>query len=337
MKRFFLILFLLFSVFSVGCRSVDLHHNLLEIEADEILVLLHQNGITANKVKEVTGQEVAWKVSVSGKDEARARQILIANNFPKRRELGLSGVYKEKGLIPTPDEQKARFLLALKGEIINSLQKIPGVVDVDVVLNVPNESEFADLDPVKKKPTGSVVVKTRNDELVAQTVTEGKIQRFVANTVPNLDPNDVTVIVTRTDTGALPLILTAPLAQTPPAPLGADRPPPLEDGEPRDLYDLSPISSGNADVVELAGLKLDRQSVARFKFYIIGLLLLLVGVSGFLLFNIMRLNRMRVRVQRGMRSERALGAGGGASGLLGEGAAGAPMEGTFEGAEQRQM
>jgi hypothetical protein len=29
------------------------------------------------------------------------------------------GVYKEKGLIPTPDEQKARFLLALKGEIIN--------------------------------------------------------------------------------------------------------------------------------------------------------------------------------------------------------------------------
>jgi hypothetical protein len=104
--------------------------------------------------------------------------------------------------------------------------------------------------------------------------------------------------------------------------------------------ELMPISTGNADVVELAGLKLDRASVARFKGYIITLLLLLVGVSGFLLFNIMRLNRMRLRVQRGMRAERgALGAGGGNATLLGEGAGNSAMDGTFDqvGAEPRQM
>jgi type III secretion system YscJ/HrcJ family lipoprotein len=328
MKRFLIILLIFFSV---GCRTVALHHDLLETEADEILVVLHQNGITAQKEKEVNGQEVSWSVMVGTNDDARARQILLANNLPRKHELGLSGVYKEKGLIPTPDEQKARFLLALKGEIINSLQKIPGVVDVDVVLNVPNENEFSDLDPVKRKPTASVVVKTRNDELVAQTVTEGKIQRFVANTVPNLDPNDVTVIVTRADTGALPPGISPPTAAVTPSPVG-----PVDDGEP---IDLAPISNGNADVVQLAGIKLDRQSVARFKVYIISLLLLLVGVSGFLLFNIMRLNRMRVRVQRGMRAERgALAAGGGNTGLLGEGAqGGVGMEGSFDvGAEQRR-
>lgn len=335
MKRFFLILVL--CLFAAGCGTTALNHGLQEVEADEILVTLNQNGIQAEKKKEESNaQEVTWMIAVKSKDEAMARQILRANNLPRKRELGLSGVYKEKGLIPTPDEQKARFLLALKGEIINSLLKIPGVVDVDVVLNVPNESEFADLDPVKRKPTAAVVVRTRNDELVAQTVTEGKLQRFVANTVPNLDPNDVSVIVSRADTGAGPAPFNAPMPNS--APLAANPSPSLPDeGRPADL---EPLTSANSDVVQLAGLKLDRASVARFKFYIVGLLLLLVGVSGFLLFNIMRLNRMRLKVQRGMRSERgALGGGAAAGGLLNEGQMGAgAMEGTFDvGAEQRQM
>lgn len=333
MKKHFLLALVLLAF--VGCKQADLHHNLLEMEADEILNVLHQNGIDAEKEREMSGQEVSWKISVKEADMHRARQILIANNLPRRRELGLSGVYKEKGLIPTPDEQKARFLLALKGEIINSLRKIPGVVDADIVLNVPSTSEFAELDPVKRKPTASVIVKTRNDALVAQTVTEGKIQQYVANSVPNLDPNDVTVIVTRTDTGAPATAIMGPSGTSPtavsPVPMGE------EDG-------LIPSEIGpmGAETIEVAGVRMDPSSVARFKVYIIGLLALLMGVSVFLLLNIMRLNRLRVRVQRGARPDRAaLGRGGQqASGLLGEGqqqGAGS-MEGTFDvGAEQRQM
>lgn len=314
----------------MGCRQADLHSNLQEIEVDEILVLLHQNGISAKKEKEITGQDVAWKVTVDEKDVPSARQILVANNLPRKRELGLSGVYKEKGLIPTPDEQKARFLLALKGEIINSLLRIPGVVDVDVVLNVPTENEFSGLDPVKKKPTASVVVKTRNDALVAQTVTESKIQQFVANTIPNLDPNDVAVIVSRTDTGAMASPIqnaytSPPPRSTTPA-FDPDAPTPEELGVPA------------AEVVQVAGVKMDPASVARFKTYIVGLLVLLVGVSGFLLFNIMRMNRMRLRMQRTGGGGRAALGGGGSAGLLGEGQHGTGMEAGFEvGAEQRPM
>lgn len=328
MKRFLTLFALL--AFVGGCREVDLHHNLLEIEADEILVTLHQNGIEAKKEKEMNNQDVSWKITVDSKEMAKARQILIANNLPRKRELGLSGVYKEKGLIPTPDEQKARFLLALKGEIINSLHKIPGIIDCDVVLNVPTESEFSELDPIKKKPTASVVVKTRNDELVAQTVTEGKIQRFVANTVPNLDPNDVAVIVTRADTGAMAFPIQGP---TPTAPSALPTPPvPGEEEAPL-------MAAPGGETIELAGIRMDPDSVGRFKAYIIGLLSLLVGVSVFLLFNIVRLNRMRLKVQKGSRTDRpSLGGGGGqAPGLLGDGQGGMGMEGTFDvGAGERQ-
>ncbi len=327
MKKFYILTFILLAF--GGCQKVALHHNLQETEVDEILVILYQNGIEAQKVKEMVGQEVSWAISVAEKDSAKARQILISNNLPRRRELGLSGVYKDKGLIPTPDEQKARFLLALKGEIINSLIKIPGVVDADVVLNVPTESEFGELDPVKRRPTASVVVRTRSDEIVAQTVTEGKLQRFVANTVPNLDPNDVAVIVSRTDTGAPAVASRSPFAAPP---LNPDE----EEGE---FPELQPLG-GESEVVDLAGLKLDKDSVGRFKGYMIGLLSLLMGVSLFLLYNIVRLNRMRLKVQRATGPTRQALGGREGIGLLREGQAAShgAIEGTFDvGAGRRQQ
>ena len=166
-----------------GCQQADLHHGLEEMEADQVLNVLHQNGIKADKVKEVQGQEVSWKVSVPSRDLARARQILITHNMPRRKELGLSGVYKEKGLIPTPDEQKARYLLALKGEIINSLEKIPGVVDADVVLNIPAEDEFSELRAAERRPTASVVVRTEGDFIRGEEVGEGLLHDVSADDV----------------------------------------------------------------------------------------------------------------------------------------------------------
>lgn len=324
----FCLILLFLGTFATGCQRLDLYHNLQEVEVNEILVVLQENGIPAIKDKEITGQDVSWKISVKESDAARARQILINNNLPRNRELGLSGVYKEKGLIPTPDEQKARFLLALKGEIINSLHKIPGVVDVDVVLNVPTENEFSGMDPVKKRPTASVIVRTRNEELVAQIVTEGKIQRFVANTVPNLDPNDVAVIISRADIGGSsgPARLSTPLA-----------PPTSPRLQPDEGF--SSASPGGGETVELAGIRMDADSLGRFKFYMIGLLSLLVGVSSFLLYNIFRLNRMRLKVQKGSRPQHAVLSQGPSAPLLGAQTGTGAMDGTFDvgtGTGQRQ-
>jgi len=329
MKKICLLPILLL-MFVVSCRHADLHHNLQEIEADEILVVLHQNGIEARKIKEVSGQEVSWKIEVPEANLAKARQILISNNLPRKRELGLSGVYKEKGLIPTPDEQKARFLLALKGEIINSLQKIPGVVEADVVLNIPTESEFAELDPVKRKPTASVVVKIRNDELIAQTLTESKLQRFVANTIPNMDPNDVTVIVSRTETG-VPVAASKPPVIPVPSPnaaLGGATVASEEGGEGFVEEPSQPVASPTTNLVETAGLKIDPGSVGRFKAYIIGLLFLLAVVSLVLLVNIVRLNRVRFKAHKSASPPLPAGE---SPNLLGEGeSAQGGLEGTFD-------
>ncbi|MBI1910166.1 MAG: hypothetical protein HYS22_08370 [Deltaproteobacteria bacterium] len=293
--------------FLAACADADLHHNLMEVDADEILVILQRNGIQAKKEKEISGQDVSWKIVVPANTIAEARKLLVQNNLPRRRELGLSGVYKEKGLVPTPDEQRARFLLALKGEIINSLRKIPGVVDSDVVLNIPTENEFSLMEGEKKRPTASVIVRTYPGEQ-AGILTEGKVQRFVANSIPNMDPNDVAVIVTQAPMGAgESAVAGSPVPSVPGA---------------------APVRNEKEGVnyswAHIAGLRMDEASAARFKIYALISLFALMILSLSLIINVVRVNRLKQKAQTATVTAVPLEAPrGGAQGFLPGGGGGA--------------
>src|SRR4030095_979443 len=141
-KLFLWLPFLLVFVLT-GCGKVPIIHDLVESETNEILGALADRGIEAEKVSEEKSQKISWSVLVLQKDTAAARKVLVENNLPKKRELGFSGICKEKGLIPTPEEEKCRKILALKGEIINSLSRIPGVIESAVVLHIPDLNRFA--------------------------------------------------------------------------------------------------------------------------------------------------------------------------------------------------
>jgi type III secretion protein J len=272
MKKIIIVLMIL-TIFS-ACRKVALYHDLSEEEANDILVVLQQQGIDAEKVKEVRQNEVFWTISVDSKRISDARRLLVEHNLPHKKELGLSGVYKEKGMIPTPDEQKARYLLALKGEIINSLTKIPDVVDADVVLSVPTPDEFAK-DGDKKRPTASVIVKARPSDAMQENLSEAKIQQFVANSVENLNPRDVSVIITYVSTpkpGLMPgqsLILPTVTTQNV--------------GE----------TTEDKPVTRIAGLEVVGQSQAKLKIYLGIFLLILAVLAIALIVTVIRTSRMR--------------------------------------------
>ncbi|QQR79676.1 MAG: hypothetical protein IPJ69_10010 [Deltaproteobacteria bacterium] len=94
------VLFLCLSV-TVACRKVALHQGLDEVEVDEILVLLHENGIEAVKEPEenTQSQVQTWKITVSQELAPQARQILIANNLPVK-SFGSFGRLSRKGFDP---------------------------------------------------------------------------------------------------------------------------------------------------------------------------------------------------------------------------------------------
>lgn len=259
LTKFFFVMFL---VLLSACREVELYQELSEQDANEMMVILSENKIEAIKKKEIRQNEISYSVLVKQDQLGDARALLVRNHLPRAKELGLPGVYKEKGLIPTPDEQKARYLLALKGEIINSLERIPEIVDVDVVLNVPEVDEFASPEEKeRKRPTASAVVRAKPSLMGAAAVTENKIQQFVANAVEGLNPRDVSVILsyiggTDMQSGTQPVISVQDPLKTLPASTSESTDPTL----PGD----SVLSDSS-----LLGLKMDSESSDKLRLYLL--------------------------------------------------------------------
>lgn len=272
MKRSILVLMIVLSL--VACRKVALYHGLNEDEANEMLVVLQKEGIKADKIKEVRQNEVFWVVEVDPKKITDAQRIISEHNLPRKKEPGLIGVYKEKGLIPTPDEQKARYLLALKGEIINSLLKIPDVVDADVVLNIPSPDEFANTAAKEKRPTASVVIKARPTDLPQDVLTEQKIQQFVANAVENLNPRDVSVIITYVSAPKRGLMPGQSLILPPSA-------------------DVQRPAVEDRPVTRIAGLEVVSSSQSRLKVYLAVFFIILAVLAVALIVTVIRTSRMR--------------------------------------------
>ena len=253
-------------MFMVGCSQVQLANDLSEEDVNEILVLLSDQGIAATKERVVRQNEIFYAVAVPKNEMSRARSLLVEHNLPRHKELGLTGVYKEKGLIPTPDEQKARYLLALKGEIINSLERIPDVIDADVVLNIPTPDEFASPGTKERQhPTASVVIRAKPNDTRDAPITEGKIQQFVANTVEGMNPRDVAVVISYLS------------------------------GEDRKVapQQTAGMTMGTETQEQLLGLTLDASSKDRLKVYLLLFFLILVLLAAALLVSIVQASRMR--------------------------------------------
>ncbi|HCU23877.1 MAG TPA: hypothetical protein DF383_02575, partial [Deltaproteobacteria bacterium] len=285
-----------------ACGKEVLQQKLTETDANEILVVLYQQGIDATKVKSESSQEVSYSITVPKNQIQNARKILVENNLPRPRELGSEGICKEKGLIPTPEEEKCRKLLAKKGDIINALQRVPGVINAEVVLNVPEISPFSAETQPSVRPTAAAVIRFKKSP-EAFEITEARMQQFIAKSVENLDPRDVSVVITYVPT---PQEI---LEQAPKTPTVA---------EPA-------AASADAKLAKIAGLVMQEESVKRFKIFAVVMLVLLLGVSAALILNVVKLTKLRQELKVSKLSSGLTSLPGAASPPLLEGGASAPL------------
>lgn len=278
-------LLVLFGLLWMGCGRVILYNNLNQEDANKVMVLLQGHGIEAVLEQEVKQNEVFWSIKVNKDVLAKAREIIVASHVISPRAPGLQEVYQGKGSsgwIKTPAEERARYLLALKGEIVNSLKKLPDVVDVDVVLNVPQEDTLGLKD--KKHSTASVVIKALASNEPNSSLNEVQIQQFVANAIEGMNPRDVAVLLhfmAPVGTKLLP-------GQTVLLPKGvspSQAKPKAEEGTEKLLM----------------GLRLDQDSKDRLKVYLIVFCTVLVVISIALILSIVQVGRMRQEL-KGLRS-----------------------------------
>ena len=274
-----LLLTLFFLLTSVACKDSAIVHDLKERDANEILVILAKQGIKASKESVEKNQEVTWIVKVDEKDGPEARKTLVANRLPRVRHGGLSGICQDAGLILTPKTEKCREILAFKGELINSLESIPGVVSADVVLNLPDKEEFPDENTPPPRPTASVTLRVLKEASEQTKLTEGKVQEFIANGVSGLDSRDVAVIISYEDAG-----LYAKLTQGDFAIAEEET---LADGK------IPSVLEASEELTSVGGLKLESESAKKFKLIAVMFLVLFLLLTGAFLFALLRIARLK--------------------------------------------
>ncbi len=186
-------------VLTACAGSEKIVHGLDEYEANEIIVVLEARSVSARKVVE-EGRVVTYSVEVSGGDVSSAMRTLVANKLPRQRPQGLAQVYPPGGggLIPTKSEEKAKYLMALQGEIERKLLSLPGVVRAHVSVVQPDKDIVRDLEREPPASTASVsVVFNAIDERGSPAVTVDEIRGLVGASVEDLKPQNVQVVMKR--------------------------------------------------------------------------------------------------------------------------------------------
>ena len=189
MKRLIIVVFAVF----VGCAQETIAHQQVERNANRILVLLGNAGITAEKLKDEDSRELRFNVIVPKAESQSALGILERHNLPEAPLEGTSAMFKEGGMIPTNTQERAKREVGVSGDIVNGLRRIDRVVDVSALVSIPEDNPLRDVNEAKPKPKASVIITYLPDSDNSPPVTVANIQSFVQAALPEMKSAEVSV------------------------------------------------------------------------------------------------------------------------------------------------
>lgn len=161
-----------------GCsESVELHRQLSEQEANEIVAELADKHIRAQKIPAKDGVIVR----VNTNDISRAVRTLEAVGLPKPTRATMGDTFRKEGVISTPLEERARYIYALSQELEATLSNIDGVVIARVHVVLPER--IAPGEPVQPA-SASVFIK--HDPRLEPDNIRGRVRRMVASSIPGM-------------------------------------------------------------------------------------------------------------------------------------------------------
>lgn len=96
----------------------------------EIMVVLQESGIDAERIQLSSGRESRFKIQVSQAEYLQALNILHQYGLPRSDQDNLANITKPQGFSPNPPEIAAlRLDHAIALEIERMLSSFPGVID----------------------------------------------------------------------------------------------------------------------------------------------------------------------------------------------------------------
>jgi len=177
----------------LGC-SASVVQGLDEPAANEAMAVLERDGIAVEKAQEEgTADRPTFRLRVPRGDATRALAVLQALDLPRPPRQGLAETYAHPSLVPSAEEEEARFLAAKENDLAATLEAADGVARARVHL-VGAASAGAPTLVGSSPPRGraAVFLKTLPSKAA---LSPAQVQRLVAGAVQGLEPEDVTVVV----------------------------------------------------------------------------------------------------------------------------------------------
>ncbi len=207
------------AMFGPGCTT-NILHGIDERSANEATSALERAGIGAEKLTDEGGGAGAgaasYTVRVAHADGSRAVDLLRALGLPHDRRRGLAETYGQPSLIPTPSEERARYLDALAGEVERTLESADGVIDARVHLVLEESDPLAPGAKPRTPARAAVLLKLRPGRAA---LTEADVQKLVSGSVAGLEPATIAVVMTvaaePAEVGSTALAAVGPLRITP--------------------------------------------------------------------------------------------------------------------------
>ena len=122
------------AILLAACGEQDLYADLSQRQANEMVAVLRNAGIEADKQPRDNNR---FAVVAPKDDFSQAIEVLRAAGYPRDGFDSLGQVFKKEGFVSSPLEERARLTHALSQEISNTLASIDGVVMARVHLSVP--------------------------------------------------------------------------------------------------------------------------------------------------------------------------------------------------------
>ena len=174
-----------FSLLLAACK-VELYSGLSEKEGNEMLAILLDGGVAAEKTLDKDKQVT---LMVGSDEVSHSIKLLKSLGYPKVKYSSIGDIFPKDGLISSPTEERARYTYSMSQELSSTLSMIDGVITARVHVVLPQEQDT--LSDVNYPSSASVFIKYTPELELAGFIP--KVKTLVSNSIEGLSLDKITV------------------------------------------------------------------------------------------------------------------------------------------------
>jgi len=172
-----------------GCK-IDLYSNVPEAQANQMLALLMLHHVDAEKQ---LGKGETATIRVERAQFVNAVELLRQNGLPRAKTASIEDLFPSGQLVTSPAQEQAKISYLREQQLEKMLRGIDGVIAAQVA--IAEESNLERRTPAK--PSASVFVKYSPERNLSNQ--EADIRALVLKSVPNLEPQNISVVLQSAD------------------------------------------------------------------------------------------------------------------------------------------